>query len=135
MTKIFFQIWYSPLLSTSQQTVLSVELPQISDLIDAISFSFSMASLVVLRTSNFFLVYGHSSTFIHVWFLLQLPIKMDQKFALKIFTFQSRLSKCIVSYQYDTTQHICLVKDMTQHKKTQKKSPSKIVQKHFSKFF
>ena len=43
-----------------------------------------------------------------------------------------RLSKCVVSYRYDTTQHMCLVKDTTQHKKTQNFFfSSKIVQKIF----
>ncbi len=32
----------------------------------------------------------------------------------------TRLSKCVVSYQYDTTRHMCLVKETTQ-KDTQKK--------------
>ena len=53
----------------------------------------------------------------------------------------TRLSKCVVSYRYDTTQHMCLVKDTTQHKKTQKnfkkikKNSSKIVQKNFPNNF
>ena len=46
-----------------------------------------------------------------------------------------RLSKCVVSYQYDTTGHMCLVNDTTQHdtKRHKKLELIKILKKTYKK--